>query len=88
MEPNIGHLRETPVWEPAPAERAPLTGEPDGDARGRIIALLSSAPVGLDDLTRMSGTPPGIVRSRPSSAGASAPPTAAPLNTIRRASAG
>jgi DNA processing protein len=68
LEPIIGHvqdgyLRDTPLREPDQAEGAPPAGEPDGDARGRIIALLSSAPVGLDDLTRMSGTPPGVVRT-------------------------
>jgi DNA processing protein len=63
LEPIIGQLRQTPAWEPEQPEGAPLAGEPDTDARSRIIALLSSAPVGLDDLTRMSGAPPGIVRT-------------------------
>jgi DNA processing protein len=63
LDPVLGHLREKPVFQPEQSEGAPLAGEPDTDARGRIIALLSSAPVGLDDLTRMSGTPPGIVRT-------------------------
>jgi DNA processing protein len=56
-------LRETPVREADQTDGAPRAGEPDSDARSRIVALLSSAPVGLDDLTRMSGTPPGIVRT-------------------------
>jgi len=68
LDPILGHLRDgqlrdTPVREPDDAEGAALAGEPDTDARGRIIALLSSTPVGLDDLTRMSGTPSGIVRT-------------------------
>jgi len=55
-----GHLRDTPVREP---EGAASPAEPDGDARSRIIALLSSTPIGLDDLTRMSGATPGIART-------------------------
>ena len=62
LDPIPGTLRETPVREPEQADGAPRGGEPDTDARSRIAALLSSAPVGLDELTRMSGAPPGIVR--------------------------
>jgi len=62
-DPISGTLRETPVREPDQTDRAQRAGEPDSDARSRIVALLSSAPVGLDDLTRMSGTPSGIVRT-------------------------
>jgi DNA processing protein len=54
-----GDLRDTPVREPNSASPA----EPDTDTRSRIIALLSSTPIGLDDLTRMSGTTPGVVRT-------------------------
>jgi DNA processing protein len=61
--PILGTLRETPVREPDHADGAPRAAEPDSDARSRIVALLSSAPVGLDDLTRMSGAAPGIVRT-------------------------
>jgi DNA processing protein len=53
------HLRDPPMREPNSASPA----EPDTDARSRIIALLSSTPTGLDDLTRMSGTTPGVVRT-------------------------
>ena len=63
LDPIFGPLRQTPMREPNRAESAPVAGEPDSDARSRITALLSSAPVGLDDLTRMSGAPPGIVRT-------------------------
>jgi DNA processing protein len=62
LDPIFGPLRERPVREPEQEGTAPA-GEPDSDARSRIIALLSSTPVGLDDLTRMSGSPPGIVRT-------------------------
>lgn len=62
LEPIMGQLREAPVWD-VDREASPLAGEPDTDARGRIVQLLSATPVGLDDLTRMSSTPPGIVRT-------------------------
>ena len=63
LDPIFGPLRQTPAREPDRAESAPVAGEPDTDARSRIIALLSSTAVSLDDLTRMSATPPGIVRT-------------------------
>jgi DNA processing protein len=63
LDPILGTLRETPVREPDQTDGVPRAGEPGSDARSRIVALLSSAPVGLDDLTRMSGAPPGIVRT-------------------------
>jgi DNA processing protein len=63
QNPTLGTLRETPIREPDQTDGAPRAGEPDSDARSRIVALLSSAPVGLDDLTRMSGAAPGIVRT-------------------------
>ena len=37
--------------------------EPDDSDRSRIIALLGPAPIGLDDLIRMAGTSPAIVRT-------------------------
>jgi DNA processing protein len=64
LDPIFGPLRQTPAREPEQdPSGAPPAAEPDSDARGRIIALLSSTPVGLDDVTRMSGTAPGIVRT-------------------------
>src|SRR5690242_3778167 len=39
------------------------TGEPDGLERDRIVALLGPTPVGIDDLIRLSGLPPAIVRT-------------------------
>jgi DNA processing protein len=63
QDPILGSLRETPARAPDQAQAAPRAGEPDSDARSRIAALLSSTPVGLDDLTRMSGAPSGIVRT-------------------------
>ena len=43
---------------------APSSGrEPNEDERTRIIALLGPTPVGIDDLIRLSGLPPAIVRT-------------------------
>ena len=38
------------------------SAEPAPDERARVIALLSPAPVSIDDLIRLSGTSPRIVR--------------------------
>jgi DNA processing protein len=37
--------------------------EPSGDERTRLITLLGPTPVGIDDLIRLSGLPPAIVRT-------------------------
>jgi DNA processing protein len=54
---------ELPVREPEPAngERAQHV-EPGADERARILALLSPAPVQIDDLVRLSGSPARVVR--------------------------
>jgi DNA processing protein len=41
----------------------PLAAEPAAGDRARIIDLLGPAPVLLDDLIRMAGTSPAIVRT-------------------------
>jgi len=48
--------------EPEPAAPAPST-EPDIAARSRIVDLLGPSPVSIDDLIRLSGAPPAIVRT-------------------------
>ncbi len=40
----------------------PPTSEPGGDERAGIVALLGPTPVPVDDLTRLSGSSPAIVR--------------------------
>jgi DNA processing protein len=43
---------------------APSPGrEPNADERARITTLLGPTPVGIDDLIRLSGLPPAIVRA-------------------------
>jgi DNA processing protein len=37
--------------------------DPDAGERARIVALLGPSPIGLDDLIRMAGTSPAIVRT-------------------------
>jgi DNA processing protein len=41
----------------------PLTSEPDAGDRARIIDLLGPSPILLDDLIRMAGSSPAIVRT-------------------------
>jgi len=54
--PEVPSLRE-PEGEP------PASFEPDNHARAEILVLLGPAPVGLDDLVRLSGLSPALVRT-------------------------
>jgi len=58
---------ERPIHLTAREPERPMTPsagrEPNEDERGRIIALLGPTPVGIDDLIRLSGLPPAIVRT-------------------------
>ena len=36
--------------------------EPDGDERTRIVQLLGPTPVSIDDLVRLAGRSPAVVR--------------------------
>src|SRR5947209_2529578 len=58
VEPIMG--RPLAVRE---ADDEPLTSEPDASDRDRVLALLGPSPVLLDDLIRMAGTSPAIVRT-------------------------
>lgn len=63
LRPILGQPPEYPAEEPeVPRPPAPLV-EPDSDARTRIIALLGPTPVAIDDLIRISGSSPAIVRT-------------------------
>ena len=58
VEPIMGRplaLRES--------DDEPIAGEPEANDRARIIGLLGPTPVLLDDLIRMAGTSPTIVRT-------------------------
>jgi DNA processing protein len=50
---------EEPRLPPPPSPAA----EPGSGERGRIVELLGPTPVGLDDLIRLSGEPPAVVRT-------------------------
>jgi DNA processing protein len=63
LRPIIGQAVELPVEEPEPAPRAPHDTEPGGDERARIVALLGPTPVLVDDLVRLSGSSPAVVRT-------------------------
>jgi len=60
LRPIIG--TELPAREEDAAEAEKSRAEPAPDERARVIALLSPAPVSIDDLIRLSGTSPRIVR--------------------------
>ena len=46
-----------------PDDDEPLDFEPDAADRARIVALLGPSPIRLDDLIRMSGASPAVVRT-------------------------
>lgn len=55
-----------PIMERPPLLREPeemFSAEPAGGDRSRITALLGPAPIGLDDLIRLAGTSPAVVRT-------------------------
>jgi DNA processing protein len=58
VEPIMG--RPVELREP---DDDPLASEPDTSDRARIIDLLGPTPILLDDLIRMAGTSPAIVRT-------------------------
>ncbi len=62
LAPILGQTPEIPANEPsygAPEERS---GEPAADDRKRIVGLLGPTPVDIDDLIRLSGSSPAVVR--------------------------
>jgi DNA processing protein len=61
LRPILGQTIELPVEEPEPATSP--HSEPGAGERARIIALLGPTPVAIDDLVRLSGSSPAIVRT-------------------------
>jgi DNA processing protein len=59
LQPILGRRHAPVVHDVAAPDDAV---EPDADARARILALLSPAPVSLDDLVRLAGSTAAIVR--------------------------
>jgi len=60
LRPILGQ----PIALSAEEPEAPFTpdAEPRGNERARIIGLLGPTPVSIDDLVRLSGSSPAIVR--------------------------
>jgi DNA processing protein len=61
VQPIIGRTLDLPAQEPE-APVLGIAGEPDRDERSRIVALLGPTPVAMDDLIRISGSSPAVVR--------------------------
>lgn len=62
LAPMLGRTPGIPAGEPEP-EPEGAASEPGADERQRIIALLGPTPVDVDDLIRLSGARPAIVRT-------------------------
>ena len=61
--PILGHRGGMSAREPDGEEHTVPAEEPDTEVRARIVSLLGPAPVGLDDLVRLSNSTPGMVRT-------------------------
>lgn len=60
IAPILDRPIELPTQEP---DDEFIADEPDDGARARIVSLLGPSPIGIDDLVRMAGAPPAIVRT-------------------------
>jgi DNA processing protein len=61
LRPILGQPLDLGAEEPERA--APSPREPGADERTRIVSLLGPTPVTIDDLVRLSGSSPAIVRT-------------------------
>jgi DNA processing protein len=61
LRPILGQRMEQPAEEPDLGP--PTLAEPGTSERARIVALLGPTPVSIDDLVRLSQSPPAIVRT-------------------------
>jgi DNA processing protein len=60
----VAPIMERPVELPTREPDGVRTyDEPDNSDRARIVGLLGPSPIGLDDLIRMAGTSPAVVRT-------------------------
>jgi DNA processing protein len=59
VEPIMGR----PIELREPDDNTPMDFEPEASDRARIVGLLGPTPLLLDDLIRMAGTSPAIVRT-------------------------
>lgn len=60
VQPIMGRPIALPINE---RDDDPVDDEPHADERARIVDLLGPSPVGIDDLVRMAGTSPAVVRT-------------------------
>jgi DNA processing protein len=63
LVPILGRSFDVPIEEPARDGPGPLDVDTGDDERARIVGLLGPTPVSIDDLVRLSGTSPAIVRT-------------------------
>jgi len=61
LEPILGRPVDLALEEPEAAP--PHPAEPESEERKRIVSLLGPTPVGIDDLVRLSGCSPAVVRT-------------------------
>jgi DNA processing protein len=59
----VAPIMERPVMLPLREDDEPLEPDPNAGDRAQIIGLLGPTPVSIDDVIRMSGAPPSIVRT-------------------------
>jgi predicted Rossmann fold nucleotide-binding protein DprA/Smf involved in DNA uptake len=59
----VAPIMERPVMLPLREDEEPPEGDPNAGDRAQIISPLGPTPVSIDDLIRMSGAPPSIVRT-------------------------
>jgi DNA processing protein len=64
LRPILGQPLERSMEEPEPTPISPPppTTEPGTEERGRIVELLGPTPVSIDDLVRLAGRSPAVVR--------------------------
>ena len=63
LRPIFERPQQLSAQEPDHPIAPSAPGEPSHDQRDRLLTLLGPTPVGVDDLIRLSGLPPAIVRS-------------------------
>jgi DNA processing protein len=61
LQPILGRTVAPRLTEPEPSSPGDI--EVDADVRSRIVGLLGPTPVSIDDLIRLSGASPAVVRT-------------------------
>ncbi|HEX5507861.1 MAG TPA: DNA-processing protein DprA, partial [Pseudolabrys sp.] len=63
LEPILGRTADLAAQEPEREVEGSADAEPHDDERSRVTGLLGPTPVAIDDLVRLSGASPAIVRT-------------------------